>query len=101
MQDLTTRLAGLRRPLILVEAARLAAQRYDRERDLPVITGALPGRGAALMLLAEREGLQNAARLRGDTAYRASRHVRVLAALIAEHRASGDARAAGAEAPVT
>ncbi|MBR9763002.1 MAG: hypothetical protein GYB53_05610 [Rhodobacteraceae bacterium] len=86
MQDITAMLAQLKRPGLLVTAARLAARDYRRERHLPGLLGPLVPRrhGAAALDLMEREAELDALRREGSASYSPLRHVRLLAALIGE-----------------
>lgn len=82
MSDLTTRLAALRRPAMLVRAAQIAAQSACAERRAQ--------RRPVAKLLAEEETL-NAARLGGGLGYSPRRHVQVMSALMSAARASAGA----------
>lgn len=86
MQDISAMLSRLRRPPLLVRAARIAAEDYRREAHLPALLGQpVPRRhGAAALALMEHE--REIDRLRRDRAatYSALRHVRLLSALIGE-----------------
>jgi len=78
------------RPRVLIRAARFAAGLYRRGRDLP---GAVPGllaqpRSQILPRLIAVEDLCERSRRAGSALYRPSRHVQVLAALLAEARAA-------------
>lgn len=81
-------LTALRRPRLLVRAARFALADYDRGRDLRRVLRADPPHAAprAVAVLLEQEGRADAARRRGDGTYDAARHVATLAALMAEAR---------------
>lgn len=85
MEDLTGRLNRLKRPRLLVEAARQAQPLYDRRRDLPPLLGDLPRSGAAIVQLLDLESAHDAARRSGSRTYRAAAHVAVLIALIGEN----------------
>ncbi|AWI83757.1 hypothetical protein CEW88_08750 [Alloyangia pacifica] len=88
MQDLQSLLCALRRPRLLVRAARYGAADYQREAHLPRLLGTpYPERhGAALLRLMEMEdGIDGSRRARASS-YSATRHVEVLAAIIAEDR---------------
>ncbi|MCA0940820.1 DUF6477 family protein [Salipiger pacificus] len=88
MQDLQSLLGALRRPRLLVRAARYGAADYQRAAHLPRLLGApCPERhGAALLRLMEMEdGLDSSRRARAAS-YSAARHVEVLAAIIGEAR---------------
>ncbi len=79
-------IAGLRRPALLLRAARIASHGYRRSRDLARILRAEPPAEPAMAarLLFEREAALDRLRRDGPGAYRPSAHVAVLAALIAE-----------------
>ncbi len=88
MTDLAAVLHALRRPRILVRAARCGVADYRRERDLKRILrqgrSAVPGQAIG-SLLAEETRLE-ATRAAGDATYSIQRHVAVLTALLAEAR---------------
>ncbi|MHC9237638.1 DUF6477 family protein [Pseudooceanicola sp. 502str34] len=87
MQDIWTRLTGLRRPRLLMRAARIAARDYRRTPHLRRLLGIeAPGTGPALVHLMEVEAEINHSRRIGDAAYSVQRHVEVLSALVAEAR---------------
>ena len=79
-------LADLRRPRLLVNAARHGLAGYCRDRDLKrLIDSDLPPESAVPRLLCEEERLEETRRA-GDAAYSVMRHIEVLSALIAEAR---------------
>ncbi|EAQ03556.1 hypothetical protein OB2597_03012 [Pseudooceanicola batsensis HTCC2597] len=86
MQDAATRLAALRRPRIMIEAARRGAARYDRDRHLVRILGRVPRRGAAMVQLLELEAGMEAARRSDPGVYRPAPHLAALIALLGEAR---------------
>jgi len=88
MHDITSMLGNLRRPRLLLRAARLGVKEYRRGVHLrPLLKcNALPGNGAALMALLDLEHEIDAARRRGDAAYAPLRHVTVLIAMMGEAR---------------
>ncbi|HBS49231.1 MAG TPA: hypothetical protein DEA05_03655 [Rhodobacteraceae bacterium] len=88
MQDVMSILNGLRRPRLLIRAARHGAQEYDRTRHLQRILGygTLPRHAEAVMRLVEMEGSVNAQRLRGEAGYSLTRHLDLLIALMGEAR---------------
>lgn len=86
MQDILSTLNGLRRPPLLVRAARIGLPDYRREIHLRhhLGYGPLPQGAAALALLIEIEaGLERARQARA-TEYSVARHVDVLIAMMAE-----------------
>ncbi len=87
MTDCHTRIAALRRPRLLLQAARFGLADYRPERDLRRITGLPPG-AALPALLAAEEALERI-RKTGDATYSITRHLEVLIALLAEARRSG------------
>ncbi len=80
---------SLRRPRLLLQAARCGVASYRRERDLPRITGQalrhLAPRAALARLLAQEAALEEVRRS-GAAGYRLHAHVEVLIALLAEAR---------------
>lgn len=76
-------LAALRRPRILIRAARFGLAEYRRERDLPRLLGEVRPAAVVDELLA-REAMAEADRARGAAGYSPARHVELLIALIAE-----------------
>ena len=88
MHDFRTFLSQLRRPRLLVRAARHGLQDYRRDRDLARLirtSTSLPP-GAALEALFETEELLEATRRAGDANYSIARHIDVLIAMMAEAR---------------
>ncbi|MBW4982236.1 hypothetical protein KZZ07_06730 [Mameliella sp. CS4] len=88
MKDILGLLNDLRRPRLLIRAARIGAQDYRRNPHLNRLLGygALPRPGAALMRLVEIESELNERRHADDAAYSVSRHVEVLTAMMGEAR---------------
>ena len=86
MQDALGRVAALRRPKLLVRAARHGQGDYRRESCLARLlpASATPGPGAAVMRLLDREAELDEARRAGLASYRLVDHVEVLIALMAE-----------------
>lgn len=76
--------APIRRPRILLEAARRCAKGYSRETMLPRLLGASSARVVALLRVQE-ERLEQDRRMREST-YSAQAHVEVLSALLAERK---------------
>jgi hypothetical protein len=88
MTDIATLLAALRRPKILIRAARAGVCEYQRDRDLKrILRGPKSGHGpqAITTLLAEEDRLEST-RKSGSANYSIQRHVAVLTALLAEVR---------------
>ncbi|MBR9836769.1 DUF6477 family protein [Salipiger thiooxidans] len=100
MQDILSLLSSLRRPRLLIRAARIGADDYRREHHLSRILGIeTPMRsGPALMQLLEIEDAMNGRRRAADGAYSVARHVEVLAALMGEARLLAASSAGRAEA---
>ncbi|MFN3724610.1 MAG: DUF6477 family protein [Paracoccaceae bacterium] len=86
MSDLCTRLAALRRPRLLMRAARFGLSDYRRERDLKRLVACPTSPEATVSLLLSQEGKLEENRQRGDAAYSISHHIEVLIALLAEIR---------------
>jgi hypothetical protein len=88
MQDILSMLKTLRRPSLLMRAARIGAEDYSRANHLPRILGygVLPKHGSALMRLMEVEATLNDQRIDGDTSYNLVKHIDVLIALVGEAR---------------
>lgn len=86
MQDLMTMLSTLRRPQLLIRAARFGQQDYNRNRHLQRILGygSLPRPAAALMRLMEMERTLNEQRRENDAGYSLTRHVDLLIAMMGE-----------------
>ncbi|MFZ3584971.1 DUF6477 family protein [Loktanella sp. DJP18] len=85
MQDIQSQIKQLKRPGLLVRAARFGLDGYRRDRDLARL---LPehgttGPGAALM---EAERDENEARLAHAAYYAIVRHIDLLTAIMAEAR---------------
>lgn len=88
MLDTHTILHSLRRPKVLIRAARIGLSNYCRDTDLRFIarTNNTPPLGAALNGLIDREGSLEDSRKRGEAHYSVHEHIRVLTALLAEAR---------------
>lgn len=88
MTDPVTRITALRRPPMLVSAARHGTSIYDRARILPrLLDGRLPtcAEETLTMLLGLEAGHEEARR-RQEAGYSVARHVETLIALMAEAR---------------
>lgn len=86
MQDILSQAMGLKRPNILVRAARFGLTDYNRERHLQ---RCLPGDqtltpGRALVALLDAEKQLNSDRCKKAGTYVIARHVDVLTAIMAE-----------------
>ncbi len=88
MFDILRRISSLRRPRLLVRAARIGVAEYHRERDLCRLMNIahLPNPETAVSTLLDEEVLLEETRQRGDANYSPMRHVEVLIALMAEAR---------------
>lgn len=86
MLDVLSMLGSLRRPRLLIRAARIGASEYRRERHLQRILGygAVPRSAAALLRLIEIEQDHNQRRKEGDAGYSLARHLDVLIAMMGE-----------------
>ncbi len=88
MTNPLTVLKSLRRPRLLIRAARFGLADYRRERDLRRLVGeAAPmTTETALAALIEREQRMETTRCTGAGAYSVARHVELLIAIMAEAR---------------
>ncbi|MEM9247211.1 MAG: DUF6477 family protein [Pseudomonadota bacterium] len=79
------------RPRLLIRAARLGLQDYNRNRDLKrILRGeTLPGPTHALPRLMDMEANQEDTRKRGDATYSIAKHLEILIAIMAEARLLG------------
>ncbi len=86
MQDLLGMLSTLRRPRLLIRAARIGARDYNREAHLHRLLGygALPRPASALMRLIEEERDLDAQRRADAAGYSLVRHLDVLIAMMGE-----------------
>lgn len=98
MTDLFTMLDRLRRPRLLIQAARAGCDDYRREPHLRRLLGAgrVPRSGEALIRLIEIEDMLNDQRRSGDNGYSLVTHVDVLIAMMGEARLARAALPAGA-----
>ena len=84
MSDLFSVLETIRRPRLLMQAARHGLSAYRRSRDLRRLIGIEESTaGAVTRLISEEEKLERT-RIAGAADYSPARHVELLAALIAE-----------------
>ena len=101
MQTQPLAISDLRRPRMLVRAARLGLADYNRRRDLRRLTGnrTTPTPEQALSVLLEQEERLESIRKSGDATYSIARHVELLIAVMAElrllPRAAAQTRAQG------
>ena len=88
MLDLLSTLNTLRRPSLLIRAARFGLSDYRRSTHLPRVLGigSLPRSGEALMLLIDMESAIEASRKKRAAEYSAARHVNILIAMMDEAR---------------
>lgn len=76
----------IRRPRLIVQAARIASATYRRDRDLARLLKAQPAGSEPVNIrrLSDIESDLDQSRRAQDSTYSISRHVEVLAALLAE-----------------
>ncbi|MBU2359497.1 DUF6477 family protein [Loktanella sp. M215] len=88
MQDIQSRIRQLKRPGLLVRAARFGLDDYRRTRDLSRLVPGLgtTAHGPVLIALLEAESVENSARQERATAYCLMRHIDLLTAVMAEAR---------------
>ena len=86
MQDIVGMMNGLKRPRLLIRAARLGRQDYDRDRHLRrLFPGSkLPRPAEAVVRLLEIERDLDEQRRASSAGYSLPRHLDVLIALLAE-----------------
>ncbi|SDC14605.1 hypothetical protein SAMN04488239_101291 [Ruegeria marina] len=86
MQDVFSMLTALRRPRLLIRAARIGQAEYNRDRHLQRILGygSLPRPAVALLRLMEMEREIDDQRRAEDAGYSLSRHVDLLIAMMGE-----------------
>lgn len=88
MNDIMTMLKSLRRPRLLIQAARIGGETYQRDVHLPRVLGygQKPRGGKALMHLIDIEADLNEKRRSDDPAYDIAAHVEVLSVMMGEAR---------------
>lgn len=86
MTDFRSLLADLRRPRLLIRAARFGLQEYRRERDLRRLGAPLGPLERAVTSLFQDEAQMEQTRRAGDASYSVARHIEVMIALMAEVR---------------
>lgn len=86
MKDILGHLNTLKRPRLLIRAARAGAGDYSRTQHLPrhFGYGKLPRTAVALMFLAEKEARLDEQRREGDAGYSLVSHVDTLIAMMGE-----------------
>ncbi|MBS9716279.1 DUF6477 family protein [Pseudohalocynthiibacter aestuariivivens] len=86
MSDLMKILKSLRRPGLLMRAARLGSADYRRERDLRRVLKSrnLPMPETAISNLLSEEDILEEKRKTGDADYSITRHVDIMIALVSE-----------------
>lgn len=86
MRDALSMLMSIRRPRLLIRAARAGAQEYCRDRHLPRLIGygTPPRATAAILQLIDLERSLDDRRRAADAGYSLTRHLDVLIALIGE-----------------
>lgn len=91
-------LSALRRPALMLRAARFGLNEYRRERDLKRLLKAQmpPAPVEALAALMEQEAGLEEIRRQGESGYSIGRHIEVLIAVLAEARLISRAAAAPA-----
>jgi len=83
--DAATALSSLRRPRLLIRAARFGLADYDRTRSLRrLFPDTATGARDPLPPLMEQEAAHEARRRAGDAGYSVARHIEILVALISE-----------------
>lgn len=88
MQDVLTMAEGLKRPKLLVRAARFGLSFYRREKDLSRLLQEPVSQKSRrhLMQLMETEAFLETERRQGGDGYSAPYHIEVLTAVMAEAR---------------
>jgi Family of unknown function (DUF6477) len=84
MPDPRTLLATLRRPRLLMRAARFGLAEYRRERDLRRFVSGTASPEATVSSLISVEARLEETRVAGEAGYSVARHIEVLIALLAE-----------------
>lgn len=88
MTDLVALVSSLRRPRLLIRAARFGLSDYDRTRDLKrlmrIHSAPAPDRAVRALLAEEERAEEN--RRAGDASYSIARHIELLIALMGELR---------------
>lgn len=79
-------LSNMRRPRLLIRAARFGVADYRRDRDLRRLIGRTAPPADALRQLMTEEGRLEHNRQQGDATYSFAKHIELLIALVAEAR---------------
>ena len=88
MTDIMTLLKTLKRPRLLIQAARIGGEQYQRDVHLPRVLGygSKHRGGQALIHLIDIEAEHNDLRRANDPGYNIARHVEILSAMMGEAR---------------
>jgi hypothetical protein len=87
MTNFTELLSTLKRPRLLISAARHGIEEYNRNRDLRrILSGPAPSPQEAIARLINTEEALEEARKGGGAGYSVARHVDVMIAILAEMR---------------
>ncbi len=86
MTDIQTLIANLRRPRLLIRAARFGLADYRRERDLRRLIGNSATPDVAVKRLMSQEEQLEEDRRAGEASYSVTHHIEILIALISETR---------------
>lgn len=86
MTDFQCTVSHLRRPRLLIRAARFGLADYRRDRDLRRLIGRTAPPEIALKHLLDEECRTEGERQNGEATYSVSRHIELLIALVAEAR---------------
>ena len=89
MIDYRNALSDLRRPRLLIRAARFGVADYRRDRDLRRLIGRSVPPAEAVALLLTTEGSIEESRRNKQANYSVSQHIEVLIALVAEAKLAG------------
>ncbi len=84
MRDIFAVLETIRRPRLLMQAARIGMGAYRRGRDLRRLIGSVVPTDEAITRLISEENKLELSRIAGTAEYSPARHIELLAALIAE-----------------
>ena len=86
MNDFLSGICKIRRPKLLMDAARRGIRDYNKDKFMERFDKSLKSRNAksALLALLPLENSLEIARVNGDASYSPSRHVEILIAVLAE-----------------